>query len=296
MLKRTLFFTNHHRLSLKDKQMYIRQINGEVFKTIPIEDIGFVVLDHCQINITLPLLEALVANNVAVVFCNSKHMPQSMLLNLDGHNIQTEIFRKQSEATLPLKKTLWKQTVEAKITNQALLLKSLGKEYLDLKMLSKKIKSGDTSNKEGAAARIYWSRLFGSGFVRDRFGSYPNDFLNYGYIILRSAVARALTGSGLLPTLGIHHRNKYNAYCLADDIMEPYRSYVDKMVYDIYTENHEVCFLDTNMKARLLKILTEDVTLAKSKRPLMIALSQSTASLAKCFAGEARQINYPVFR
>lgn len=295
MLKRTLFFTNPYRLSLKDLQLCIQTKDTNEIKTVPVEDIGFVVLEHCQISISMPLLEALVANNVAVIFCNSKHMPQSMLLNLDGHNVQTEIFRNQADATVPMKKNLWKQTVEAKIKNQAFFLKSLGKEFADVKMLSTTVKSGDTENREGMAARMYWPRLFGLGFFRDRYGDYPNDFLNYGYIILRSAVARALTGSGLLPTLGIHHRNKYNAYCLADDVMEPYRPYVDRLVYSIYKDNQKGCFLDKSMKAKMLSLLTEDVEFEKTQRPLMIALSQTTASLSKCFSGHAKLIKYPVF-
>jgi CRISP-associated protein Cas1 len=293
MLKRTLYFTNPFRLSLKNNQLVAEERETGEVRTVPVEDIGFVVLESMQISISLPLVEALVSNNVAVVFCDSKHMPQSLLLNLDGHNTQTEIFRNQINASQPLKKNLWKQTVEAKIKNQAKLLKLLDRKSFDVLNYAKDVKSGDLENREGAAARIYWSRLFGEYFLRDRYGEHPNSLLNYGYIILRAAVARSLVGSGLLPTLGIHHRNKYNAYCLADDIMEPYRPYVDRMVFRMYKQNPDTMILEKEQKAELLTVLTEDVYIEKLRRPLMVALSITTASLAKCFAGEIKNLKYP---
>ncbi len=294
MLKRTLFFSNPFRLSLKNNQLIAKLKDIDEHLSAPIEDIGFIVLDNMQISISLPLLEALVKNNVAVVFCNSKHHPHSMLLNLDGHNTQTEIFRNQIEASLPLKKNLWKQTVEAKIINQAKLLELLHINSSDVLYFSKNVKSGDSENMEGAAARIYWRKLFGKSFIRERYGDYPNDLLNYGYIVLRAAVARALVGSGLLPSLGIHHKNKYNAYCLADDIMEPYRPFVDRRVYNIYNQNSEPEYLSKEHKAELLMVLTDDVLINKKiKRPLMVALSQTTASLVKCYLGDTKSIKYP---
>ena len=293
MLKRTIYFSNPHRLSLKHKQLVAEERETGEVRTVPVEDIGFVVLDNMQISVSLPLIEALVGNNAAVVFCDSKHHPQSMLLNLDSHNTQTEIFRYQINAALPLKKNLWKQTIETKIRNQANLLKFLNKEYSDVFDYSKDVKSGDTDNKEGTAARIYWSKLFGKDFTRHRYGIMPNGLLNYGYMILRAAVARALVGSGLLPTLGIHHHNKYNAYCLADDIMEPYRVYVDKRVYEIYNKNPDILILEKEHKAELLQLPADDVYIDNNRRPLMIALSQTTASLARCYAGEVKRIKYP---
>jgi len=293
MLKRTLYFTNPYRLSLKYNQLIALNKTTEEEQSVPVEDIGFVVLESMQISISLPLIEALVNNNVAVVFCDSKHMPQSLLLNLDGHTTQSEVFRNQINASVPLKKNLWKQTIEAKIRNQAKLLKLFDKKSFDVLGFAKDVKSGDLENREGAAARIYWTRLFGEGFIRDRYGDYPNGLLNYGYIVLRAAVARSLVGSGLLPTLGIHHRNKYNAYCLADDIMEPYRQYVDRMVYKLFRAEPEYSILEKEHKAELLRILTEDVFIDNLRRPLMIALSITTASLAKCFAGESRSVKYP---
>lgn len=293
MLKRTLLFTNPCRLTLKDRQIVIELIEHAEVTTAPIEDIGFLVLENQKIIITLPLLDEMIQNNVAVIFCDSTHYPASMLLNLNGHHLQQEIFRHQIEAGAPLKKNLWKQTVEAKIRNQAALLKYIGKEYKHVAYFSGNVKSGDSDNREGAAARIYWPVLFGDDFSRQRFGPPPNNMLNYGYAILRAAVARALAGSGLLATLGIHHHNRYNAFCLADDIMEPYRPFVDGLVFQLYEQFGCSGDLTSDLKMRLFEILSVDVGFKKIKRPLMIGLSMTTASLAKCYAGQSAKIEYP---
>ncbi len=262
-------------------------------KTAVIEDIGFVVLENQQISISLPLINELTKNNVAVIFCDRTYHPASMLLNLNGHHLQQELFSHQIGASIPLKKNLWKQTVEAKINNQAGLLKNLGKDYQKVLYISTNVKSGDTENREGTAARIYWPMLFGKSFIRDRYGDPPNNMLNYAYAVLRAAVARALTGSGLLVTLGIHHHNKYNAFCLADDIMEPYRPFVDGLVYQNIKNKTDIKELTTEIKLKLVSILTVDVKLAGQTRPLMVALSNTTASLSKCFSGERKKIIYP---
>jgi len=292
MIKRTLFFANPCYLSIQQKQMQIKQGNGQV-TTVPVEDVGFVVLENQQITLSMPLLNALAENNVAVIFCNNRHMPHSQLFPLEGNHVQGEMHRQQAMASEPLKKQLWKQTVEAKITNQAALLKRLGKQPGKLNSVSKEVKSGDSTGREGLAARIYWQEMFGNGFTRDRFGAPPNHLLNYGYIILRAAVARALTGSGMLPSFGIFHHNRYNAYCLADDIMEPYRPFTDALVYELWEKYPGMAELSTEIKARLLEVLTTDVAFDKFTRPLMVGLSQTTASLARCFAGEQRKIEYP---
>ncbi len=293
MLKRTVFFTNPCHLSVKNNQLVVKQ-KEEEDKTIPIEDLGFVLIEHQQISISLPLLDELAMQNVAVIFCNQKHMPHTMLFPLEGNHLQSELYQQQIKASEPLKKQLWKQTVEAKIMNQALLLESLGKDGADLKQLANQVKSDDSNGREGVAAKRYWSKLMGEEFVRERYGPPPNNLLNYGYIVLRAAVARAITGSGLLPTFGIHHHNRYNAYCLADDIMEPYRPFVDAVVYDLDEKYPGLDTLEKEIKAELLQVLTLDVHFPKVSRPLMVGLSQTTASLAKCFAGKQRKIEYPV--
>lgn len=294
MIKRTIFISNPVRLFLKHEQMKVQVKETGREASIPIEDIGFVVIENMQVSLSMPLLAALNANNVGVIFCNDKHMPVSMLLNLDGHSIQTEIFAHQLKASEPLKKRLWQQTIVTKIQNQAAHLELQEKPTHGLSLLAKQVQSGDSTNREGMAARIYWQSLLGKGFVRDRYGEPPNFIFNYIYIVLRAAVARALTGSGLLPTLGIHHHNRYNSFCLADDIMEPYRPLADQVAMELYKANPDIIELETAHKMTLLKLLQSDVNMGKQTRPFILALSETTASLARCFAGESRKITYPI--
>jgi CRISPR-associated protein Cas1 len=260
----------------------------------PVEDIGFVVFEHHQITFTQAVIRLLAKHNAAVIFCDEKHLPASMLFHLDSHQTQTEHFRAQVEASVPLKKQLWKQTVKAKIRNQAAMLDFAEQDGEPLRYMARQAKSGDPENIEARAARFYWPRLFGDEFTRARYGNAPNNMLNYGYTILRAAVARALTGSGLLPTLGIHHHNKYNAYCLADDVMEPYRPYVDQLVWELMNEGKAEEELSPKLKMNLLQCLSGDITINRKQRPLMVGLSETTASLARCFKGEVKRIKYPV--
>lgn len=290
MLKKTLFFSNKCSLTTQNEQLLVK---SEIRNTtIPIEDIGFVVMEHPEIYVSIPTLTKLTENNVAVIFCDAKHMPCSMLLNLDNHHIQQELFFNQINASEPLKKQLWQQTIKTKIKHQAQHLQLLNKPFEVLNFHESKVLSGDTENREGVAAAHYWKHIFDFDFKRERYGEYPNLFLNYGYIILRAAVARAIAGSGLLSTLGIHHHNKYNAFCLADDIMEPYRPMVDAKVIEIINTFREQ-ELTTPIKAELLKVLTQTVYFEDVKSPLMVALTRTTNSLQQCYAGTARKINYP---
>ena len=293
MLKRTLFFSTPLDLSLKNNQLVVstRQM-PEVKNSVPIEDIGFVVLENQQINITLPLLNALSDNNAAVIICGDNFMPNAMLLNLDSNTTQGEVYRTQIEASEPLKKGLWKQVVEAKIRNQAALLNKLGKDGNKLKPYYSNVKSGDSDNREGIAAKVYWNELFGEDFIRSREGSSPNNLLNYGYTLLRAAVTRALMGSGLFPAFGIFHRNRYNVFPLADDIMEPYRPFVDEIVFDLWANGERE--LNKQVKADLIHLLYADTRFGKLLRPLEVGLTFTTASLAKCFAGDAKRLSYPL--
>lgn len=293
MLKRALFFSTPFCLRLKNSQMiiYTKEM-PDMQKSVPIEDIGFVVLEHQQTDISLPLLNALSDNNVAVILCGSDFMPNAMLMNLDSNKTQGESYRAQIEASEPLKKGLWKQTVEAKIRNQAALLNKLGLDGDKLKPYYSNVKSGDADNREGIAAKIYWSELFGGEFVRSREGAEPNNMLNYGYTLLRAAVARSLMGSGLFPAFGIFHRNRYNAFPLADDIMEPYRPYVDETVFGLYANGERE--LTKDVKSKLLGLLFADTVFGKVTRPLDVGLTMTTASLAKCFAGTQKKIVYPL--
>lgn len=296
MIKQTLYFGNPAYLSLKDRQLVIRLPDKDQSITRPIEDIGVIVIDNKQITLTSGLIEALLANNCALITCDSSHLPVGLMLPLCGNTTQTERFRHQLSASLPLKKQLWQQTISQKIANQAQVLKEcFGVEVGNMLSWSKNVKSGDSDNLEARAAAYYWRNMFDDEdvFIRDREGEPPNNLLNYGYAILRAIVARGLVGSGLLPTLGIHHHNRYNAYCLADDIMEPYRPYVDELVVNIRKEFDNTDFLDKEIKKRLLSIPTIEVRINNHRRPLMVAVSETTASLYKCFSGELRKIAYP---
>jgi CRISPR-associated protein Cas1 len=232
MIKRTLYFGNPAYLRTSNEQMVIEMHDSGETITAPIEDLGLVILDHQQITISQGLLAKLMAENVALVTCDHTHHPAGLLLTLDGNTLQTQRHQSQVDASIPLKKQLWQQTIEAKITNQAAHLKMERQEVEYLLTLSKDVKSGDSDNKEAKAAAYYWKRIFPDflEFSRNRDGLPPNNLLNYGYAILRALVARSIVGSGLIPSLGIHHRNQYNSFCLADDIMEPYRPFVDKVV------------------------------------------------------------------
>ncbi len=296
MIKRTLYFGNPAYLSKKDNQLVIDLLNKEDKKTIPIEDIGIIVLDNQQITISQGALMCLTQNNAAVITCDETHHPIGLLMPLDGNSVQRERFTSQIEASLPLKKQLWQQTIETKIYNQHLILKNLGIESENMLYWSNNVKSGDNENHEARAAAYYWSKIFPEhyNFRRERAGLPPNNLLNYGYAILRAIVARALVSSGLLPTLGIHHRNKYNAYCLADDIMEPYRPFVDQIVLDIINSGENFEELTPSIKKQLLSIATVDIELEGEKSPLMVGMQRTTASLARCFEGTQRKIVYPV--
>ncbi len=294
MIKQTLMFTKPASLSLKDQQLVIDVKDSDQIVTRPIEDIGFVVVENQMVRMTVPLLNALADNNVSVIFCDNKEMPRSMLMSLEGNTTLQESYRYQIDASEPTKKRLWKQIVESKIRNQAALLSRVGKDGEQLKPYYMNVKSGDSDNREGGAARIYWGKLFEKGFQRERVGDAPNNLLNYGYAILRAAVARALVGSGLFPAFGLFHRNRYNAYPLADDVMEPYRPFVDEIVYRLYIDR-DVEELDKASKAELLKVLTADVVMGKNLRPLQIALSMTTASLLKVFKGEESKLALPTF-
>lgn len=294
MIKRTLFFGNPAYLSTKNEQLHIAFPDDKPDRTVPIEDIGMLVLENQQITITNGLLSKLTDHKVAVVSCNAQHMPEGLLLPMNGHSEQTERIRYQLDASLPLKKNLWQQTVTAKINNQAGLLQEKGKNAQRLFHLAKNVSSGDTGNHEAQAAAHYWQHLFDiPEFNRSQGGIPPNNLLNYGYAILRAVIARALVSSGMLPQVGIWHRNKYNAYCLADDIMEPYRPYVDLVVCHIVENSDDYHELTVDIKKELLAIPALDVQIDGQKSPLMVAASRTTSSLFECFAGISRKIIYP---
>ncbi|MFI3296687.1 MAG: type II CRISPR-associated endonuclease Cas1 [bacterium] len=308
MIKKTLHFSNPAYLSMRDKQLVIKlpevesnkslpeSFKRDAIRTIAIEDIGVAIIDNNRITITSGAITALLENNCALITCDSRSMPTGLMLPLCGNTTQSERFRYQLDATIPLKKQLWQQTIKQKIDNQASVLSDcVGEVVKCMRIWANDVKSGDSENLEARAAAYYWKYIFGNieGFTRDRDGIYPNNLLNYGYAILRAVVARALVTSGLLPTFGIHHHNRYNAYCLADDIMEPYRPYVDELVFNIVKKNPNTKDLTIEIKRELLIIPTIEVKIGGKRSPLMVAVSQTTASLYRCFCSESRKIIYP---
>ncbi|HRK00731.1 MAG TPA: type II CRISPR-associated endonuclease Cas1 [Ignavibacteria bacterium] len=322
MIKRTLYFGNPAYLNFKNNQLIIEKRSFDIFtefnisdsddnnsndkylkrktqnESIPVEDIGIVILDHYGVSTSQYLISKLLENNVAVIFCNDKHHPVGLLLNLDGNSVQSEKFKAQINSSVPLRKNLWQQTVSSKISNQSKLLKSIGVDVTNMEYWAAKVNSGDTKNLEARASVYYWKNLFPEEmkFYRDRYGDPPNNLLNYGYAILRAVVARGLVASGLLPTLGIHHRNKYNAYCLADDIMEPYRPYVDKIICSLVNKELDLYELSVEIKRELLQLPASEIIIDNERSPLMVGLQKTTASLAKCFEGKSKKITYPEFK
>lgn len=293
MIKRTLYFSNPAYLSLQHEQLVVRR-SGMDDQTVPVEDIGWILLDHPQITITHALIRLLQSYQVAVISCDERHMPMGMMLPIEGHTLQSRRYRAQIEASLPLRKNLWKQTVQAKITNQSAVLGKLDLPNERLMRAVSRVLSGDETHVEGHAAAYYWRTLLGQDFIRDRYGDPPNALFNFGYAILRSMTARALVTSGLLPTLGIHHRNQYNAYCLADDIMEPMRPIVDLLAYEYHIEHgDDGDILTRESRIHMLELPTIDVQYGRHRRPLMVGINHTTASLSACYEGKKKKIIYP---
>lgn len=295
MIKRILSFSNPAYLSLKLGQIvYEAKDDSEKNTTIPIEDVGVVILDGKQLTITSALMAALLDNNCAIITCDDRHMPVGLNMPLSGNSLQNERFREQLDASEPLKKQMWQQTVRAKILMQAQVLTVEEVENGNMLAWAKDVRSGDPDNLEGRAAAYYWKTIFHDPhFVRGQEGDPPNNLLNYGYAIIRALMARALVAAGLLPTLGIHHHNRYNAYCLADDIMEPYRPIVDLKVLDIMDQFGDISELTPDIKRELLSLSTKDVWIENHRSPMMIAMQTTANSVQKCFSGEARKIIYP---
>ncbi|MCL8538358.1 type II CRISPR-associated endonuclease Cas1 [Chryseobacterium gallinarum] len=294
MITRSIYIGNPAYLKLKDEQMYILDPSTKDLKgKVPVEDLGLLMLDHFQITISHQLIQKMMGNNVVVISCDAHHLPHGIMLPMYGHTEHSDRVKDQLEASEPLKKQLWKQTVECKIENQKEVLRRLGNYYEPMTEYHRNVKSGDSTNMEGIAAQHYWKYLISLDFLRARFGDSPNQFFNFGYSVLRSIVARAIVETGLLPVLGIFHKNKYNAYCLADDLMEPFRPFVDLLVMQWLERKPETEELDKEFKAHILKIATVDVGIDGKTRPLLIAVKMTASSLYKCYTGEKRLISYP---
>jgi CRISPR-associated protein Cas1 len=294
MIKRTIVLSNQAYIKKENDQLVVQQGMGT--KSVPIEDIGVLMMESHQCTITEAVLSALMANNAVVISCDGYHHPDGIMLPVAGNVLHTAILKDQLNASMPLKKKLWQQTMKAKITNQATALAMVGIKVEPLEYWSKKVRSGDPDNYEGRAAAYYWKNFFPGdyGFTREREGNAPNSLLNYGYTILRAGMARAIVGSGLHPAIGLHHKSQYNPFCLADDLMEPYRSFIDLSVRQICSEQGQNAELSTENKKRIIGILSTDVWIEEERKPMLLGLTSTTSSLVRCYAKEIRAISYPV--
>ena len=251
-----------------------------------LEDIRLIIIDNRMVRITVPLITKLSEVNVGVVFCDDRHMPVTMLMDLDSNTLQSRRFQCQLSAKVSTNKQLWKQIVEAKIRNQSLLLEKLGIGESLLAMYYNHVQSGDPTNREGVAAKVYWKKLMGREFIRDRFGIAPNGMLNYGYALLRAMVARSLMNAGLLPTVGIHHCNRYDSFPLADDMMEPYRPFIDRRVKILMDKG--VTDVTRETKQALLSVFYEDIPVD--------ALQMSASTLAGVYEGTGKIVVIPTLK
>jgi CRISPR-associated protein Cas1 len=293
MIKRTIEISSGPaRLSIRNRQLVIER-NGCDPATVPPEDIGLLLIDHPAVSYTHAVFTTLCEHGAAIVLCGGAHLPAALVMPLAANTVQTERFRAQIEAPAPLRKQLWRQAVACKIAQQGAVLEAVTGSDAGLRAMARRVRSGDAGNLEAQAAQRYWPRLLGPGFRRARDGDPPNNLLNYGYMAMRAAVARALCGAGLLPTLGIHHRNRYNAFCLADDLMEPYRPFVDLKVVEIVRENGVPLVLEREEKAHLLGLFNHRVRIGERTTPLLLAIHTTAASLSRSFAQRRAMLDFP---
>ena len=291
MIKRVVEISTPSYLHVEHAQLVVER-DGERAGQVPIEDLGVLVLDNPGAVASQGLLAACAERNAVVVICDAKHQPSAVLLPLQGHSVQAETIRAQTAMTLPQRKRLWQQIVQAKITAQAKALRTCTGADAPLPALIPRVRSGDPDNIEAQAARAYWQRLFGPSFRRDRSADGANALLNYGYAILRAGTARAVCAAGLHPSIGLHHHNRYDALCLASDLMEPLRPVVDRRVYAIVSGNAQAV-VDKESKAALLGALNENVDFGGRDFPLLTALQRLAVSLRGAATGVRRTLEIP---
>lgn len=335
MIKRTIEISRDKtHLSVRHRQLVIRR-EEQTLATIPCEDLGVVVVDQQQSTYTHAALSTLMEHDAVVVICGRDHTPVGVLLPLSDHNQVVWRVQEQVATARPIQKQLWKQLVQAKILAQARNLSQDSPSRRKMEQLARDVKSGDTSNHEAQAARIYWGAWLSEAdthlpvrqsmaaripeqpqngdrnhhandsprpdtidsqkaerFLRDPDTPGLNTLLNYGYSIVRAAVARALVSAGLHPALGLHHSHRGNPFCLADDVMEPLRPLVDARARQLFWAGQTD--LDQATKAELLEVLTEEVRLGRETGPLMVCLQRCVMSLVKCYQGTAKRMLIPV--
>lgn len=294
MIKRIIEISNPSYLHLKHKQLIIEQ-NRVVVEQVAIEDIGVLILENSAIVLTQPLIIECQKNTVAIIFCDEKHLPYSTILPIvEGNTLHQKVLKQQINITEPVKKNIWKQIIIRKVQNQANTLKKYSKNYQYLEVLKSKVKSGDSGNIESTAARFYWKELFGKGFIRDQDKDGVNAILNYGYGIIRATVARAIVAGGLHPSMGVFHHNQYNGLCLADDVMEPFRPWIDTIVYKMYLQNsHQT--IDLEVKKQILNLLNQTITFKDKNMPFMVSLHYLIADLKRNFNKEIKKFEYPLW-
>ena len=295
MIKRIVEIGNPARLSLERRQLKVERQDTEPV-TVPVEDLGVLILDHPAVRPSQGLLSACLDNNVAVVLCNAKHLPVSVLLPLDGNTLHSRILREQVGMTEGLGRRLWRRIIQAKILAQAKTLNECGASSTRLQAMAGQIRGDNAANMEAQAARLYWQHLFGADFRRRPDAGGINSLLNYGYALVRAATARSIVATGLHPALGLHHSNQYNGFCLADDLVEPLRPIVDLKVYEMWGaigHDKDNLGLEKEGKRDLLSILSRDVTIGKLRFPLQTALHHYAASVRKAISGEAKELEIP---
>lgn len=299
MTKRIIYCESPSYIKLKDKQLYIEfKDKSNPTSIIPVEDIGTLIIDNNQITITSALIQELQNNKVAFIICDNKHMPTGLMLPIDGNSIQHKRIELQAKMSQTLKNNLWKQIIIKKIKNQSVILDNLSIDSKRLKTLSKSISSGDKTNREAHASIYYWKNIFKDyveHFIRDTDGSSPNNFLNYGYTILRSIISKSIVSAGLSPTIGLFHKNQFNAFCLADDLMEPFRPFVDKIVYDIIKTNGVNEFLTKEHRKTLLQVTLSEVISINEKTSITLATQNLVNSYVRFLKKEQDKLDFPEF-
>lgn len=295
MIRKTIeFSTPGTRLSVAHGQLVIERPDLPK-ATTPIEDLGVVIVDDGRATYTQSVFIELLQAGATLMVTGRDHLPVGMMLPLDAHHVQTERHRAQIEATEPVRKRAWQALVSAKIRQQAVVLEHFTGAGGGLTPMARRVRSGDPDNLEAQAAQRYWPRLFGKDFRRDRAALGVNAALNYGYAVVRAATARAIVASGLIPSIGVFHKNRGNPFCLADDLFEPYRPYVDWRVKRLVLDGDgRTLELDNRQtRAALLSLFNETVMVGDRRYPLLIGLQQSAASLARALTGGERTLVLP---
>jgi len=294
MLKKTLFIETPSHLQIENELIKLTNKITQESNTFVPDELGYIILENYQITASIQFFQIAATNNILIIVCDKTHNPVSYTIPLYYNTTQTQTLNNQIKLKTEHKRMIWKQIIISKIQNQANLLKKMNKDYLKLMKLLEKATLDNIETCESTASRFYWKELFEiKKFKRDSEGEPPNNLLNYGYSILRAATARALIGSGLMPQISLHHHNKYDPLPLADDVMEPYRPFVDQIVVELVKKD-DYMFLHKGNKQELLKILACDTIINEVRRPLMIALTYTTSSLANIINNKNKKISVPI--